>query len=106
MPFDAFVHAVAAIPDHDADEHLRSQHSFFTAGNQAVAADFIGRYENLPADFDAVERRLGLPLHGLPRLQATHPHQPYANSYTPALRDLAAERYHRDIETFHYRFPV
>src|SRR5262245_25845253 len=47
MPFDAFVAAVASIPDDDADEHFRSQHTFLTNRKGEVMADFVGRYERL-----------------------------------------------------------
>lgn len=106
MLFDDFVHAVAAIPDSDADEHFRSQHTFFTNGTQPVAANFVGKYETLAADFAAVARQLRLPFSTLPHLQATQPEKPPSNYYTPALQELVAERYRVDIATFDYNSPV
>ena len=99
-----FVDAVAAIPDEEADEHFRSQHTFLSNGNGALAVDFVGRYERLADDFKQVQERTGLPPLELPRLQAARRAAKYATYYTPRTRDLVARRYRRDIELFGYEF--
>jgi hypothetical protein len=104
MPFDAFVEAVAAIPDADADEHFRSQYTFLTNRKGQIAADFVGRYERLAEDFQIVQQRTGLPNIELPRLQAARTVARYAAYYTPRTRDIVAERFRKDIETFGYEF--
>jgi chondroitin 4-sulfotransferase 11 len=104
MTFDEFAAAVAAIPDSEADEHFRSQHTFLAGRNGELAADFVGRYEKLADDFALVRERTGLPDIELPRLQAARTAAKYAAYYTPATRDLVARRFRRDIELFGYEF--
>ncbi len=104
MPFEEFVDAVASIPDAEADEHFRSQHTFVTSAAGAIAVDFVGRFETLAADFGAVGRVLGLPATALPRAQAARTPRHYVDYYTPRTRDVAAARFGRDIELFRYRF--
>ncbi len=104
MTFDAFVDAVASIPDDEADGHFRSQHTFVTNAAGAIAVDFVGRFETLAGDFAAVVLRLGLPATALPRAQATRAPRPYADFYTARTRHAVAQRFRRDIELFGYRF--
>jgi chondroitin 4-sulfotransferase 11 len=105
MPFEAFVRAVAAIPDADADEHFRSQHCNLTNAHGDIAVDFVGRYENLQSDFLRVARTIGLPPGiTLPRLQSNPRRVDYAAFYTTATRDVVAARFARDVGEFGYQF--
>lgn len=106
MSFDEFVRAVAAIPDDDADTHFRSQHTFVTSDDGALAVDFVGRYERLADDFGFVERTIGLPSLELPRLQAARTRVSHAALYTAETVQLVAERYARDVELFGYVAPL
>ena len=104
MPFEDFVAAVASIPDAEADEHFRSQHTFLTNRKGEIDADFVGRYERLAEDFQIVQQKTGLPNIELPRLQAARTVARYAAYYTPKTREIVAERFRKDIETFGYEF--
>jgi hypothetical protein len=104
MSFEDFVRAVASIPDSEADEHFRSQHTFLKGANGALATDFVGRYERLAEDFALVQKQTGLPHIELPRLQAARTVARYAGYYNPATRDLVAERFREDIARFGYEF--
>lgn len=104
MPFDAFVDAVAAIPDSGADEHFRSQHTFLTNRKGELTADFVGRYERLAEDFDVVRERTGLPALELPRLQAARRFARYAPYYTARTRQVVADRFGQDVAMFGYEF--
>jgi chondroitin 4-sulfotransferase 11 len=105
MSFDAFVSAVAGIPDSDADAHFRSQHTFLTTSADNLGIDFVGRYENLGADFERVCRRIGLPqAYELPHLQAARNRAAYVDYYTPRSRRLVADRFSEDVERFGYSF--
>ena len=105
MSFEAFVYAVASIPDAQADEHFRSQHNYLTNVGGDIAVDFVGRYENLEADFRYVAERIGLPPKiSLPRMQANPRRVNYVDYYTAATRDIVATRFAQDIEFFAYWF--
>jgi hypothetical protein len=65
-------------------------------------ADFVGRYENLAADFAAACRRAGIET-VLPRMNASR-HENYAGYYDSWCRDFVATRYGRDIAEFGYTF--
>jgi hypothetical protein len=99
------VQAVASIPDASADEHFRSQHHNLTNVWGEIAVDFVGRYENLEADFRRVAERIGLPpTISLPRIQANPQPVHYVDYYTAATRDAVATRFAQDIALFSYRF--
>jgi chondroitin 4-sulfotransferase 11 len=102
MSFDQFVHAVASIPDDDADAHFRSQHTFVSGDDGQLAIDFVGRYERLADDVWRIEQRLGLPPLALPRLQAARTPADFSAFYTAETRRLVARRYERDVELFGY----
>lgn len=102
MSFRDFVHAVASIPDEDADEHFRSQADYVTNAHGAVAVDFVGRYEVLDDDFARVVRKIGLPPETqLPRLQAA-PSDNWERYYTAETLAIVKRRYRRDVELFAY----
>jgi len=104
MSFIDFAHAVASIPDQQADEHFRSQADYLTNARGSLAVDFVGRYETLNADFARIVKQLGLPEEfELPRLQAASPAN-YADFYTLETRELIGERYARDIALFSFSF--
>lgn len=104
MPFDAFVRAVAAIPDREADDHFRSQHSFATNAAGEIAVDYVGRFETFGSGFEQVCRKLGLPALKLPCVQSVSTPRPYVDYYTPETRDLVAVRFHEDVSLFRYTF--
>lgn len=65
--------------------------------------DFVGRVEKMQEGFDEVCDRLDLPRQQVPHLNASS-HEPYWTYYDDETRELVAERYKKDIETFGYRF--
>lgn len=103
MSFDDFVRAVARIPDEQADDHFRSQHTFLTTASGEIAIDYVGRFETLGSDFQHVCNELRLPAQGLPFTQAATPRR-YAAYYTPDTRDVVAERFQHDVSLFGYDF--
>lgn len=105
MSFEKFVHAVASIPEAEADEHFRSQHDYLTNLSGDIAVDFVGRYENLVSDFQHLAHEIGLPSNTkLHRLQAAPKVVDYADYYTPDTRNVVATRFAQDIELFSYQF--
>ena len=104
MSFADFVAAVAAIPDEDADGHFRSQHTFVTDEEGRIGVDFLGRFERLAEDFRFVQERIGLPRRRLPWLQKARGAARYTDFYNQETRQIAGERFRRDIEMFGYEF--
>ena len=105
MSFTQFVHAVAGIPDGEADDHFRSQHLYLTDASGDIAVDFVGRFENLEPGFRTVTRTIGLPSETvLPRLQCAAKPVHYADYYSAETRRVTAARFAQDIELFSYQF--
>jgi hypothetical protein len=80
---------------------MRPQRDFVREGG-TLLADFVGRFENLAADFARVCARLGLAA-VLPRKNISH-HGAYAGYYDDWSRGFVAARYRQDIEEFGYNF--
>jgi len=68
-----------------------------------LAVNFVGRFENLQADSSTVFDHLGIGPGDLPTFNVSQ-HGHYSQYYTGTTRDLVAERFQRDIESFGYRF--
>jgi hypothetical protein len=109
MPFAEFVEAVYTIPDSEANPHFQSQHMVICGSgrDKPILADFVGRFENLKADFEVVAKRIS----GSQQLQLPHilrsrnrQFRPYTEFYDRRLRDLVYERYQEDIEIFGYSY--
>jgi hypothetical protein len=83
----------------------RNQRDWFLDERGEVGVDFIGRFENLAGDFRVICGRLGIAPPPLPhekRNASGRKH--YTEYYTPALRDIVAEKFRVDIEAFGYEF--
>lgn len=65
--------------------------------------EFVGRFENLQADFDYVAGRLNMPPGELPRTNWTEHHH-YRQYYDAETRQLATEFLRDDLERFGYEF--
>jgi hypothetical protein len=79
-------------------------HQYTHIENQRCA-DFIGRYERLTEDWQALCQRIGLPFQPLPRkkaLTATRPE--YQSMYDAESVDIVASLFAKDIALFDYRF--
>jgi chondroitin 4-sulfotransferase 11 len=104
MSFEAFIDAVASIPDGDADAHFRSQHTFLTDEAGRVAVDFVGRFEHLTKDFERVKQHIHMPNITLERYQAAARQVSYVDYYTARTREVVAKRFETDVRLFDYRF--
>ena len=72
-------------------------------GEGRLLMNFVGKLENLDADWKTICERIGIPHVALPRKNVSVK-RPYTDYYTPELRDLVAEHWAREIELFDYRF--
>lgn len=100
--FEQFVLERLELPEVRNALHFQPQLRFISDESGMPKMDFVGRVETIEADFGFICTRLGIsaPLQRLN--QSSHP--PYQSAYTPAMRDVAASVYARDIELFGYRF--
>ena len=89
----------------ESTHHLRLSNSldWVTGPGGKVLVDFIGRVENLQADFDEVCDRIGIRRRQLPHVNRSE-HAPYWEYYDDASREIVAERFRRDIDYFGYTF--
>ena len=78
------------------------QHPYITDCCGNLLVDFVGRFENIEADFAKVCQQLSVPA-TLPCANATA-HRDYQTYYTPVTRELVAQHLRRDIEMFEYGF--
>jgi len=68
-----------------------------------IIVDFVGKFENLEHDINAVLKALRLESRPLPHVNKSQ-HGHYSEYYTEETKNLVAERYSRDIQFFRYQF--
>jgi hypothetical protein len=108
----------------DAYRHIRPQTDFLFDREGTQLVDFIGRFENLVADFSKVCCALNLPSDTLPRINSNRKprgkihrlkkwlqpsrdifsNQPYTAYYDDELHNIVEEMYIKDIQRFGYTF--
>lgn len=103
--FEEFLlHCTDVIDDHDGRKSFLYNQLDYIADEQGnLLVDFVGRFERLDDDTARLFKRLGLDSVPLGRANASQ-HAHYSTYYTPATRDLVAERFQRDIAYFGYNF--
>ena len=79
-----------------------NQLDFLVGGEGESIVDFVGRYENLVADYAVVRKRLHLDT-DLPHTNRSS-HTSYRDYYTNETRAIVADRFARDIAHFGYEF--
>lgn len=100
---------VRALPSFEAfarqeiEKPHRSQWSMLANGDGSLGIDFVGRFETLQQDMQAVCARLGIPNGALPRLKVSE-HRPYQSYYSVELAEEVGERWSREIDEFGYYF--
>jgi hypothetical protein len=83
-------------------EEVRFQKDFVQSAEGEMLVDFVGRFENLEADFAAICARIGVPA-SLPRLNVSNT-TPYREFYGDETRELVRRAFAPDIELFGYDF--
>jgi hypothetical protein len=90
-------------PHIETSNRLQTDHLVDLHGNLIV--DFLGRYENLLADFEAVCQRIGIRTPTLPhKRKASDRLQDYRSYYTDDTVGLVARHFAKDVEMLGYRF--
>ena len=96
MSFDDFIR------DGNFKHVGNNQIDYITDTDEQIIVNYVGRYEDLRADFSVVCSKLGFQ----PWIKHMNrsSHGPYRDYYTPETRDIVASRFARDIAAFGYDF--
>ncbi len=86
------------------DTSIQLQTDYLVDLNGDTIVDFVGRYENLQADFDSVCERIGIPRQTLPRRREAKDRAAYREYYKDATHELVAQHFAKDIAAFGYTF--
>lgn len=84
-----------------ADE-VRFQKDFIYSEDGELLVDFVGKFENLDADFEKICSRIGVSA-PLPKLNISNT-KPYQEFYTEETRELVRQAFDADISLFEYQF--
>ena len=82
---------------------IKPQFEMLSIG-EAIAVDFVGRFENLQQDFEQICQRIGIEPQVLPHKNAMNRSHHYTQFYDEESRILVEDLYRRDIEYFGYEF--
>jgi len=85
---------------HQADSLFQYHYVYAPDGTRLV--DYVGRFENIGTEFQNIIDRIGVEAE-LAHRNATS-HRDYTSYYTPETKDIVADLYSIDIETFGYAF--
>ena len=102
--FESFVKNGLRTEEVQTWPHFRPQVHFLRGQNGRIELDFIGRFENLQEDFNHVRDQLDLSGELLFINKTKTKREPYQTYYSEELREIAANVYKEDIETFAYKF--
>ena len=95
--FEEFVRKVSKIPDILCDRHFKAQNKIVFASGKKM--DFIGKFENLPSDFEEIRERYDFA--ELPMLNKSSG-RTASDLFSDETRALASKRYEKDFELFGY----
>lgn len=90
-------------------EWMTTQGTFFQKDyicdqNDRLLVDFVGKFENLTADFQKIATTLNLPHTLADHFNASQRGRNYRDYYTTKMRQQVAKAYQADIELFEYQF--
>ena len=84
------------------ENDVRYQKDYIYSNKNELLIDFVGRYENIDADFEKICTHIGISA-SLPKLNVSNI-QPYQEFYTDKTRDLVRRIFKPDIELLDYDF--
>lgn len=84
-------------------QNTTSQYLHWCSINGHNVMDYIGRFENLEADWREVLEQLGLDYRPLPVINASK-HEHYSTYYDDETREIVTRRFKRDLDVFGYSF--
>lgn len=80
---------------------FQPQYTFLCDENKNLLVDFVGKFENLDADWRKICNRVGAEYQELPILKPSE-HDDYTTYYNEELRQFVKEVYKDDFELFNY----
>jgi len=84
--------------------HFAPQYSYLCDPLGHLKLDFIGRYENLQADYEQIRQQLGIGTALPHENQSRKTALPYQEEYDEEMRQIVAKVYQTDIELFGYEY--
>ena len=84
------------------EKEVRLQKDFIYSVDGELLVDYVGRYENLHADFDEICSRIGITA-TLPRLNVSNT-KPYQEFYNEQTKERVRRTFDADITLFGYEF--
>ncbi|MFB6246731.1 MAG: sulfotransferase family protein [Candidatus Pacearchaeota archaeon] len=105
MPFKDFVKAICRTPDSKLDRHFRPQSWFIKDKNGKIIPDFIGKFENLPKDYETIMKKIGFK--NFPELSTDNKEKRkrnYRTYYDEETKNLVRNKYKEDLNLFDYEF--
>lgn len=100
--FEQFVHEWVNRDNIMCGVHFKPQHHFITDSQGQLAIDYLGRMENINADFDFICQKIGVSV-TLPILNVIEKIR-YTDAYTPEMIDIVTRVYQQDISVLGYTF--
>ncbi|UCG38146.1 MAG: sulfotransferase family 2 domain-containing protein [bacterium] len=86
------------------DTSIEHQVDYLKDLDGTIIVDFIGRYENLLADYEEACRRIGIKPPPLPHKRQARDRTDYRNYYTDETAEMVALYFKTDIDAFGYTF--
>lgn len=99
--FAYFVKKVSQIPDRLSEVHFVSQTAIVFDKKGKPRVKFIGKYENLTADWAKIQQQVAFHLPDLPHMNQSKKGD-WRTFYTPELVEMVYKRYKNDVHNFGY----
>ena len=88
----------------DSQPGLRNQCYWLSDSNGNIPMDFIGRFENLKADFSKVAKIIGLKDAELPKKRYTGKSALYIEAFDGVTKDIIWRKYRKEIDFFKFEY--
>ena len=86
------------------DTSIELQSDYVRGLDGKILVDFIGRYENLEADFQEACTRIGIRAPALPHKRRAAERKSYRDYYDDDTAEMVAKHFAADVEAFGYSF--